>query len=1416
MRFLITIGSPDCPKVGAGRLHEVEGDVRKVAEMLTGPDLEQGYEHVLTQELKIGPPPDALGPSSATIRDALVRWFGEVGRVPGDIAVIYATGHGDSHGNFKAHCLLTSDTEPKRGATAVALRDLVRWVFDPLNFPHSVLLILDVCWAGLGAAEAVAEVLRGLPSDFPQGAGLWVLTAADRKTMAADGEFVRAWQALMADEAYLPRGGPEFLNLLSLRDGINFHLGRNRTQTVGLFGYGLNPAEFIRNPRGGRALGVPIEVDLLADEEWFSHWVAKARGHDTPGVDVSFFTGRSAILAVCRAWLHAPASDGRARVVTGGPGSGKSAVLGQLVLNPNPTPPVRFHARGQRVGDAVSSLARQLGVTARSVPELLTELGKRTEPIGIVIDALDESAEPAVLERELLRGLAACPAVRLIVGVRRSVGRAILDGSAVTLDLDAPAYFDPADVAGYSFALLTATVGRRGTYADPVHHPAARAVAQEVARRAGTSFLYARVASRRFATAPPVDPTTAEWTNTLPPVDPAELFADELKRFGPDEGRFTDLLVPLAYARRRGLPHKNIWATVASRISGRQYSNVDIRELKERAGFYLVQDAEDGDAVFRLFHQSFADYLRWLTRDEGVEEAFARALLELVEDMGGWGTVRDPYLLWAFPSHAAAGQRLAVALADPAFLLAVPPTALRPELVKVNDPAAWPIAQAYRRAYHWLVDGDRVEAARYLQLAALQCGVTGLRDGLRAAAGAGWWPRWVRWEVPTTSGLVAVEADTYVTALCASRDMDGNLLAVCGHTDGAVSAWQVAHTARSMSVPPPGGGQVGGVAAAVCGGEPVVVAVWRDGSVRAFHQATGEQTGHWAGFAPPADNDILWPTNVVTVADGNAVLAAVGRGTELVLLELPTLTIRAHRPDATTARLITLAATQRNGQPVIASGGDTLRAGEKCEGFPVKIWDVRTLAPLVAGGADLTIARTVAATEVGGEELLVVTEWIAERYFRTTDLAPALPSTRPDNAIFASFPSGQQTRLFRRRGEKLHITTVSSRADGEGRSLSAADEDRDVDVTDELWSGVADLEGRPVLLSAAGVRVRVWDVQELLARPAAGSPPQLPTSALSACTANGVVYTGDRTGRVTAWSGAGVPLWSRAVTRDAVRSLAVADGELLVGTQGGVVHRLVAATGQVGPPDIRAGKDLMSMVVHPLGGRDHLFAAVEVAAGGNEVYCVRVWDLSMDNELPTWAPTEGPAAGSAPGGPAYNPALTMSGYYRTKVLYGVAAVDWGGTTLVGLAGPGGEIRVMDVQTMKQVVEKAGGSSSDYVHSLAGAVIEGEPWFFGGDEKGRLFGIGLAPGAAGMRRNETAHRRFIHSLALRQTPNGWVLASGWADGWVRFWTPDLRLLLEIDFERRVTTVAWLDDDLIVATDRGIVCVEFDWTAVFTPR
>ena len=135
--------------------------------------------------------------------------------------------------------------------------------------------------------------------------------------------------------------------------------------------------------------------------------------------------------------MTAPQHDGKARVITGGPGSGKSAVLARLVtlsdpeyrkkvplegipretISPEGLIDLAILAKGKMLKDCLASIAQMAGTEATQ-PELLVDaLARQGKRWVILLDALDEASDPHEIARKLLRPLSLVPTVRLLVGL---------------------------------------------------------------------------------------------------------------------------------------------------------------------------------------------------------------------------------------------------------------------------------------------------------------------------------------------------------------------------------------------------------------------------------------------------------------------------------------------------------------------------------------------------------------------------------------------------------------------------------------------------------------------------------------------------------------------------------------------------------------------------------------------------------------------------------------------------------------------------------------------------------------------------------------------------------------------------------------------------------------------------------------
>jgi CHAT domain len=286
----------------------------------------------------------------------------------------------------------------------------------------------------------------------------------------------------------------------------------------------------------------PIPAKLRA------HFEPRARGVLPFGTLLGwYFCGRVRALSEIVGWLSdVSGGDARARLVTGRPGSGKSAVLGRLVVMSHPelrsrVPPGEIervpagtvcplgaihsvvYAHGLTVDEVAAAVACEVGIAARDSETLLLALSDRnpSPPLGVVVDAVDEAAAPERLVRELLAPLARIAdqaGVRLVVGTRPGQGRRFVRAfgrDALEVDLDSATYLEAEDLIDYAERLLLMVgedQGRsrsRATSTPYRRQPElAPTVARAVAARAGRSFLVAHLASLALALAPDVVDTT--------------------------------------------------------------------------------------------------------------------------------------------------------------------------------------------------------------------------------------------------------------------------------------------------------------------------------------------------------------------------------------------------------------------------------------------------------------------------------------------------------------------------------------------------------------------------------------------------------------------------------------------------------------------------------------------------------------------------------------------------------------------------------------------------------------------------------------------------------------------------------------------------------------------------------------------
>lgn len=592
-RYLIAAGT------GTYAEHEplpgAHPDVARIADLFAG----MGYERVLTGV--------SLDPEAGDFEDALADWCAGDTLTVSDIVVVYYAGHGDrpDAGPYRLACAGSKAARPR---TWLSLENLAS---VPAASPaRNVLFIVDACYAGAGspelAAVTAAFVAARARTDTP-GSGTWVPASARPRDLAGDmGHFAtELGRAYAAGEGASQR----HLSPALLADRVNrafVAAGCRQLAVCSVTDQSIQPP-FFPNPAFDPA--AEIGPDGVADGESTdvaAHFEPRGRGvehvHD-PG---SYFTGRTHALDVVRARLSGPGGRGPP-AVTGAPGSGKSAVLGRIVLEGGTAGgahrvDVSINARHQTIDALVTRLAAAADVRASHVDALLTALAARVAPFRVVLDSLDEAGpghDPNEARRiawELLRPLGDVPCVRLVVGSRREHLRDWCD-RAPTVDLDTAEYADDTSVAEYVERILT---DGRSPYAegDPA---TVGTIARAVARRAGRCFLVARMTASALLRDEPVDVTMPGWADALP-SDVGGAFRAYLQRL-PETRRSTALilLTALAFAEGHGLPREGVWTAVASRLSGESVVERDIDDLVDEEGSYLTTVAVGERRYFRLY-----------------------------------------------------------------------------------------------------------------------------------------------------------------------------------------------------------------------------------------------------------------------------------------------------------------------------------------------------------------------------------------------------------------------------------------------------------------------------------------------------------------------------------------------------------------------------------------------------------------------------------------------------------------------------------------------------------------------------------------------------------------------------------------------------------------------------------------------
>ncbi|MEV7581640.1 AAA family ATPase, partial [Streptomyces erythrochromogenes] len=825
---------------------------------------------------------------------------------PDELLVVHFAGHGDISAAGVLY-LATSGADPERlPKTAVNVRQLIDDAADDSGRP--VLLLLDVCGAGQAVTlQQLADIASSRAQDRPR--KVWIIAACGDREITSGARFTTATAEVLnrlADHELDINPALPHVPVPTFAAAVHRQLartdpaagrGQHVVHTPQVLAHDNHQPPFLPNPDHTTdpltalltTMNPLLREFALASAPGLDplHFVTRAAGN--PTANAIHFSGRHSQLARIQQWIAQPPGSDRPSmlVVTGGPGSGKSALLGVTAclthphLEPvgdliagvvdhfdprQPATVLAVHARQLTLQQITHSLHRQLhdqhpdpdrhpavetapSDTSRLVAELAA-----TDDVLLVLDALDEAIDPAAVCDQLLLPLATThtnqPGCRILLGTRPwwdtlTPMRTHLDhhpGSE--LDLDPATEEDRRTLADDLDRYLRRLLPRRHSRED------IRRIADHLAHHSGTgAFLIANLYADHLRTTPAGTGNPA--APAQPPTAITDVFDLHTRTLAASDPWITPVLAAVGQGHGDGLPldlihHLALTHQPPDRTVPQP---ADTRRALRKAAFYLrTTPGSDQRLLYRYFHQALTDHTRSRTPATTVHHALLATVPTYTEGARNW-ELADPYLLRHSAAHATAAGNTALdhLLEDPGFLVHAEPDTLTPRL------------------HHATTDRARLHAHIYRTTTAYHAGrqQSETRRGLLALDAAAWQqphlaqalartpvdnappspvPRWATDHRGRTTRLHTLAGHTSaVRAVATVIGLGGIPLAVTGSEDGTVIVWDLA-TGERLHTLTGHTREIRAVATVIGpGGVPLAVTASGDGTVIVWDLATGER-----------------------------------------------------------------------------------------------------------------------------------------------------------------------------------------------------------------------------------------------------------------------------------------------------------------------------------------------------------------------------------------------------------------------------------------------------------------------------------------------------------------------------------------------------------------------------------------------
>ncbi|MEU6304037.1 hypothetical protein [Streptomyces chartreusis] len=1395
-----------------------EPEVEAVAALLTPFGAETDTWHA---------PQENRGPDA--VHDRLASWSS--GRTGCD-SVLYWVGHGASDGAF--HALLAHAKSPRPLDTnGVSHLEVLQHLKKRQAQQHAgwAAVIVDAC-----KSRRFIELMNSQATLDPD-IGDFILVASSHDGSAHLGAFREILDRLLT----VTFRTHDTIGLYALAEQINCAMG----DTVA-YARTHSRASLRRTyPTVAGRMQAPLDTEaeiedalaaLTVDER--RHFVEKAAGGEL-GEQTWYFEGRETERYDVLSWL-ATTPEGLL-VVTGPAGSGKSALLGHVLIHTRPEladalsraghladlPPgtpgatgafdLAVHLTGitpqallDRIVDAVkldplpsdhpleSQMARLTGRLAdRRLRTPPGEDGTRT--FTLLADALDEAHLPLVIAEEVLRPLARTPGVRVVVGTRRST----LEGP----DLPVPDNGDLLDALGVSEAgehpcdeVLVVRHDREATIRyirrrlRTAHARGALTVGQEDIERTvhalgriEREFLFARLAVHEILH----DPTLVLDPAPLLDTDHRGLFARAVQRLTAVSPVHRHLLEALALSHGHGLPDRDdIWSATATALMPPEgvlpIAGEDIVRLIDGGAPYLMAATESGQTVYRLAHRAFIEHFARPTHPQD-DERHRRITTSLARRADAQLPDEQPnaYVRHHLADHAALGGPVAwrVLAARPRLLDRLDATAVRgsAQLNGFGRFALPPAVVGVVAAHDRLSDASDGDRRGLRELATARCTDQSTPPPQTPDPRSAWSLSWARLQRrPLHLPLQGHQGE--VVAVTAFAAPDGNTLLASASDDGTVRLWDPATAEQTTASLDSRTGPVRAVAAYPApGGRTFLVTGTDAGTVHLWNPVTADQTV----VSPLRGHD--GPVQTVaafTGPDGRTLLATGGDDCTVRIWDPATGHESAPPLTGHTGAVQAVHAfAAPDGRTLLASGGDdeTLR-----------IWDPVTGRQAIdtLEGHTGAVQTVVAFTTADGRTLLA--SGSDDRTIRIWDPVTGRQPVPP--LVGHTDWIGELTAFRGPNGNPL----LASCSDDEtirvwnpvtGQQTGPALYGHN----DKKWIGAITSftgpDGRSLLATGSNDRtVRVWDpATNRQALPALRSHAQEVGAVAEFIGPDGRtrLVTGGDDNTVQVWDAAtgreiGAPLRGRGSGVETLAPFTGPEGQTFLAIACGNVFVEVwdLGSGQRRAPSLMGHTGVVRAVA--------AFRAAEggtlLATGGDD-RTVRVWDPAAGHQLTA-------------------PLLGHTGAVRAIRFF--TAVD--GRTLLATGGNDGTVRIWDPATGQEAQAPLKGHTGPVRAVLALPSPEGSALLVTGSEDrsvrvwdqatGRQFTSAL-PGHTG------AVQAITALTAPGRDP---LLATGGTDRTVRLWettTWTEQLVISVDLVVHGLTAA--GPDLALVTEQGIAVI-----------